>query len=89
MIRSKFDVLMDVLVVFYEHNSLCVDSVIRKAGLNNSSQREVIDKLLLMGVLSISNDKFLFLTNSFEQKLNKIIIFYKKSKELYDEVYNK
>jgi len=87
MRRSSFDVFMDVLVVFYEYDNLRVDKVMRKANLNNTAQREIIDKLVIMGVLSVSDDKFFFLNKSFEEKLNVIIVNYKKSKELYNEVY--
>lgn len=85
--RSKFDTFMDVLILFYEFKSLKVSSLISKASLSNQSQREIVDQLLISGIIGVSNNNFLFLIESYEQKLLPIIIAYKKSRDLFNEVY--
>ena len=84
--RNDFEIFMDVLVVFYEYNNLKATTIIRKANLNNSWQREIIDQLLVAGIIGVDSDNFLFLNSSFEDKLNGLIVSYKKSKELFSEV---
>ena len=85
--RSKFEVFMDVLTIFYEYKSLKACVLIRKASLTNHYQREIIDKLIYLGVISVNNKNFLFLRDGLDEKLNDLIVSYKKSKELYVEVY--
>lgn len=81
--RSEFDVLMDVLVVFYEYNNLNVSKLYHKANLCTAVRREVIDKLVVSGFVGVNNNSFLFLTSKGERLVSEVVPKYKKCQEFY------
>ena len=86
--RSKFDVFIDIMLVFYEHKSLKMDVLIRKANLCNGYQKELIDWFLVKGLVVVTNDNFLYLSSVGEELVAKIVPGIKKAKELYNMVKN-
>jgi len=85
--RSQFDVLMDILVVLYECKTINPDGLIRKAGLSNAYQREMVDILVGNNFININENKCLYLTLDGEVMVSSFVPGYKKAKSFYFEMY--
>ena len=86
--RSKFDVFLDIVIVLYEYNNIKMDVLIRKANLCTGYQKEIIDLLVVNGLVSVTNDNFLYLSSVGEEVVGEIVPGIKKAVNIYNKVNN-
>lgn len=83
MHRSRFEVLMEVLVVFYEFDNFNISTLMRKANIKTPTKTDIVDLLIAKGLVGLNNKSFLFLTDKGKLLVSSVVPKYKSLKSFY------